>query len=47
MVGDGRREKRYAEMLAAKQEPPLFINLVWTDYTRMANEIAAARVAKR
>ena len=46
MVGDGRRRERYAEMLAAKQEPPLFINLVWTDYTRMANEIAAARVAK-
>jgi hypothetical protein len=38
---------RYAEMLAAGQEPPLFLNLVWTDYTRMANEIAAARVAKR
>ena len=43
---DGAKE-RYAEMLAAKQEPPLFFNLVWTDYTRMANEIAAARVAKR
>ena len=38
---------RYADMLAAKEEPPLFFNLVWTDYTRMANEIAAARVAKR
>jgi hypothetical protein len=43
---DGAKQ-RYAEMLAAKQEPPLFFNLVWTDYTRMANEIAAARVAKR
>jgi hypothetical protein len=43
---DGAKE-RYAEMIAAKQEPPLFFNLVWTDYTRMANEIAAARVAKR
>lgn len=43
---DGAKE-RYAEMLAAKQEPPLFFNLVWTDYTRMANEIAAARVARR
>ena len=36
-------KQRYAEMLAANQEPPLFLNLVWTDYTRMANEIAAAR----
>jgi hypothetical protein len=43
---DGARE-RYTEMLAANQEPPLFLNLVWTDYTRMATEIAAARVAKR
>jgi hypothetical protein len=43
---DGARQ-RYAEMIAAKQEPPLFLNLVWTDYTRMANEIAAARVARR
>jgi hypothetical protein len=43
---DGAKQ-RYAEMLAAGQEPPLFLNLVWTDYTRMANEIAAARVAKR
>jgi len=40
-------KERYAEMLAAKHEPPLFINLAWTDYTRMAKEIAAARVAKR
>ena len=45
-AADGAKE-RYAEMLAVKQEPPLFLNLVWTDYTRMANEIAAARVAKR
>lgn len=43
---DGAKE-RYAEMLAAGQEPPLFLNLVWADYTRMATEIAAARVAKR
>src|SRR6201990_1497205 len=24
--------QRYADMLAAKEEPPLFFNLVWTDY---------------
>jgi len=45
-TADGAKE-RYTEMLAAKQEPPLFLNLVWADYTRMANEIAAARVARR
>jgi hypothetical protein len=43
---DGAKQ-RYAEMLAANQETPLFLNLVWTDYTRMATEIAAARVARR
>jgi hypothetical protein len=45
-AADGAKE-RSAEMLAAQQEPPLFLNLVWTDYTRMATEIAAARVAHR
>jgi hypothetical protein len=43
---DGAKE-RYAEMLQAKQEPPLFLNLVWADYTRMADEIAAARISRR
>ena len=33
---------RYAEMLVAHQTPPLFINLVWTEYTRLAKEIASA-----
>lgn len=45
-TADGARE-RYAEMVAAGQEPPLLLNLVWSDYTRMANEIAAACVARR
>jgi hypothetical protein len=45
-AAEGAKE-RYAEMLATKQEPPLFLNLVWADYTRMAAEIAAARVAHR
>jgi hypothetical protein len=39
---EGAKE-RCAEMLQAKQEPPLFLNLLWADYTRMAAEIAAAR----
>jgi hypothetical protein len=40
-------KQRCAEMLAAGQEPPLLLNLVWADYTRMATVIAAARVAHR
>ena len=40
-ASDGAKE-RYEEMLAAQQEPPLFLNLVWSDYGRMAAEIAAA-----
>src|ERR1700748_1912903 len=43
---EGARQ-RGADMLQAGQEPPLFLNLVWADYTRMATEIAAARVAHR
>jgi len=35
-------DARYAEMLVAHQTPPLFINLVWTEYTRLAKEIASA-----
>src|ERR1700761_6741874 len=45
-TADGAKE-RYAELAAAGQEAPLFLNLVWADYTRMATEIAAARVAHR
>lgn len=43
---DGAKE-RYAEILQARQEPPLFLNLVWADYGRMATEIAAAHAARR
>lgn len=39
---DGARE-RYAQMLQAQQEAPLFLNLVWVSYTRLAREIASAR----
>ena len=35
------------EMLQAQQEPPLFLNLVWADYSRMAEEIAAAHAARQ
>lgn len=36
---------RYAQLLQAQQEPPLFLYLVWADYGRLAGEIAAARRA--
>jgi|SRR5947199_5057363 len=45
-AADGARE-RYAEILQAGEEPPLFLNLVWADYGRMAAEIAAAHAARR
>ena len=39
-------KERYAEMLQAGEEPPLFLNLVWTDYSRMATEIATAHTSR-
>ena len=45
-AADGAKQ-RYAEMLQARQEPPLLLNLVWTDYSRMATEIATAHAARR
>ena len=39
--------ERYAQLLQAQQEPPLFLYLVWADYGRLANEIAAARAGRR
>jgi hypothetical protein len=45
-AADGAKE-RYAEMTQAGEEPPLFLNLVWTDYGRMATEIATAHAARR
>ena len=33
--------------MQAGEEPPLFINLVWADYGRMATEIATAHAARR
>jgi hypothetical protein len=45
-AADGAKE-RYAEMLQAGEAAPLFLNLVWSDYGRMATEIAAAHAARR
>ena len=35
---------RCAQMLQAGQEPPLLLNLVWSDYGRLAAQIAAGRL---
>ena len=40
-------KERYAQLLQAQQEPPLLLYLVWADYGRLANEIAAARAGRR
>ncbi|MBI5323100.1 hypothetical protein [Bradyrhizobium sp.] len=45
-TADGARE-RYAEMQKVGEAPPVFLNLVWADYGRMAAEIAAAHAARR
>jgi hypothetical protein len=39
-------QARYAEMLQAQQEPPLFLNLIWANYGRMAAEIATAHARR-
>src|SRR3954466_15290365 len=39
-------EARCREMLAAGEKPPLMLYLVWTDYTRLAKEIAAAALGR-
>lgn len=44
-AADGAKE-RCAAMLQAGEEPPLFLNLVWVDYGRMAAEIAAAHARR-
>jgi hypothetical protein len=33
---------RCRQMLANGEKPPLMLYLVWTDYTRLAREVAAA-----
>lgn len=35
-------EARCSQMLAEQQAPPLMLNLVWLEYTRLAKEIASA-----
>lgn len=45
-AADGAIE-RYGEMLKKGEEAPLFLNLVWADYGRMAAEIAAAHAARQ
>jgi hypothetical protein len=40
---DGAGERCYA-MLAAKKRPPLMLYLIWSEYTRLAKEIATASI---
>lgn len=42
-----RAPERYREMLNAGENAPLFLNLVWADYGRMAEEIANAHAARQ
>ena len=35
-------EERCARMLAEHEKPPLMFHLIWTDYTRLAKEVASA-----
>jgi hypothetical protein len=37
---------RCRQMIAAGEKPPLMLYLVWTDYTRLAKEIAAAGLSR-
>jgi hypothetical protein len=37
-------ESRCAQMLQAKEKPPLMLHLIWQDYTMLAKEIAFATV---
>jgi hypothetical protein len=36
--------ERYGQMLASGEQPPLMLNLIWSEYTRLAKPIAAAAV---
>jgi hypothetical protein len=35
-------DARYTQMLSQQEKPPLLFNLIWTEYTRLAKEIASA-----
>ena len=36
--------QRCSDMLARREQPPLMIYLVWSDYTRLAKDIASAAI---
>jgi hypothetical protein len=36
--------ERCGQMLASGEQPPLMLNLVWSEYTRLAKQIAAAAI---
>ncbi len=35
-------DERCSQMLAEGEKPPLMLYLIWTEYTRLAKEVAAA-----
>ena len=35
-------DERCSQMLVAREKPPLMLYLIWTEYTRLAKEVAAA-----
>jgi hypothetical protein len=39
-------DPRCRQMIAAGEKPPLMLYLVWTDYTRLAKEVAAAGLSR-
>ena len=39
-------EARCAQMLAEREWPPLMLYLIWSDYTRLAREIASATIER-
>ncbi len=36
--------ERCGQMLANREQPPLMLNLIWSEYTRLAKQIAAAAI---
>jgi len=36
--------ERCAQMLARQEQPPLMLYLIWSDYTRLAKQIAAVAI---
>ena len=44
MVVDSGAAERCEELLASGKEPPLMLYLIWSNYTRLSKQIAAAAI---